>query len=86
VAVDGKTLRGTGQHVTGTSMLARTVRVSQPGADGSGQGVRVRTGEGPADRSLGRQHPADGGIAAGAERGTNRLRRVRRPLCDLINR
>jgi hypothetical protein len=67
-----------------TSTLARTVTVSEPRAGHGGQQVRVHAGEGPADRGLGRYHPAVGGIAAGAERGTNRLRGVRGPLRDRV--
>jgi hypothetical protein len=64
------------------SALARTVTVGKPRADRGGQGLGVKPGEGPADRGFGRHHPAVGGIAAGAERGTDWLRGVRGPLGD----
>jgi hypothetical protein len=64
------------------STLARTVTVGKPRADRGGQGLGVKPGEGPADRGFGRYHPAVGGIAAGAERGTDWLRGVRGPLRD----
>jgi hypothetical protein len=64
------------------STLAGTVTVSQPCADHGGQQVRVHAGEGPADRGLGRHHPAVGGIAACIERGADRLGGVGGPLGD----
>jgi hypothetical protein len=59
---------------TPTLMLVGTVPVGKPGADHRRQQGRVEAAQGPADRGLGRDHPVVGGLAAGAERGTD-LRR-----------
>ena len=63
-------------------LLAGTVPVSQPRADRAGQGLGVHAAQRPADGGLGRHGPPVGGITAGAERGTHRLRGVRGPLSD----
>jgi hypothetical protein len=54
--------------------------VGEPGADRGGQGVGVQPAEGAADGGLGRHRPVVGGVAPGAERGTDRLGRVSGPL------
>jgi hypothetical protein len=69
-----------------STLLRGTLPVGQPQADHGGQPVRVHAGERPADGSLGRHHPAVGGVAAGAERGTHRLRGVGGPLGDRDHR
>jgi hypothetical protein len=56
--------------------------VGKPRADHGGQRRGVHAGEGPADGGLGRYHPPVGGVAAGAERGTHRLRGIGGPLGD----
>jgi hypothetical protein len=57
--------------------------VGKPGADHSGQGLGVEPGKSAADRGLGGDHPVAGeGVAAGAERGTDRLGCVGGPLGD----
>jgi hypothetical protein len=55
----------------------------KPAADHRGQGLGVQPGKGAADRGLGGHRPVAGeGVAAGAERGTDRLGRVGGPLGD----
>jgi len=67
---------------TPTLMLVGTVPVGKPRADHRRQQGRVEAAQGPADRGLGRDHPVVGGLAADAERGTDRLRGVVDPLGD----
>jgi hypothetical protein len=69
-------------HRQGTSTPVGVVTVGEPGADGGGQGVRVEAGEGPADGGLGRDGPMVGGVAVGAERGTDWLRDIGGPFGD----
>jgi len=58
------------------------VAVGQPRADHRRQRRWVHAGKSPADRGLGGDHPAVGGVTAGAERGTHRLGGIRGPLGD----
>src|SRR5215217_9546154 len=48
------------------------VAVGQPRADHRRQRRWVHAGKSPADRGLGGDHPAVGGVTAGGERGTQR--------------
>jgi hypothetical protein len=54
--------------------------IGQPGADRGGQGVGVQAGKGPADGGLGRDGEVVGGVAAGAQRGPDRLGRIGGPF------
>jgi hypothetical protein len=58
----------------------------QPGADGGGQRLGVQAGQGAADGGLCRHRPAVGGVASGAERGTDRLRGIGGPFADRSQR
>jgi hypothetical protein len=64
------------------SALVRAIPVGQPCAEHRAQLVGVDTGQGPADRRLGRHDPAGRALAAGAQRGTNDLRGVGGPFGD----
>jgi hypothetical protein len=61
---------------------AGAVAVGQPRADHGGQQVGVQAAQGSADRGLGWDRPAGGGVSAGAERGPDRLRGIGGPLGD----
>ena len=63
-------------------MAVAVVAVGKPSADRCGQHGWVHAREGPADRGLGRHHPAVGAITTSAERGPDRLRGVSGPLGD----
>jgi hypothetical protein len=63
-------------------VLAGTVPVGQPTADGAGQGVGVQAGRRPADGGLGRDAPLAGGVVAGAQRDPDRLGRIGGPFGD----
>jgi hypothetical protein len=64
-------------------MVLGVVTVAQPGTDHRGQRLGVEPAQRAADRGLSRDHPPPRrGIAAGAERGTDRLRGVGRPCGD----
>jgi hypothetical protein len=76
-AVDGH-----GPPPAGPGNNGRPVPVGQPGADGAGQRVWVQAGQGAADGGLGRDGEVVGGVAAGAERGTDRLRGIGGPFGD----
>ena len=52
-------------------LLLGAVAVAKPGADRFGQGLRVQAAQGPADGGSGRNAVVAGGVAAGAERGTD---------------
>jgi hypothetical protein len=54
--------------------------VGEPGADRGGQGVGVQPAQRAADGGLGRHRPMVGSVAAGAERGADRLGGVGGPL------
>jgi hypothetical protein len=58
------------------------VPAGQPRADGAGQDVGVQARERPADGDLGRDGEVVGGVAAGAQRGPDLLRRVGGPSGD----
>jgi hypothetical protein len=65
------------------AVVVMAVADTQPGADRGGQGLGVKPAERAADGGLGRDHEATSErIAAGAERGPNRLGRVGGPLGD----
>jgi hypothetical protein len=64
-----------------TAIMA--VAVAQPGAECGGHGLGVKPTKGAADGGLGRDHEvASQPIAAGAQRGTDRLGRSSGPLGD----
>jgi hypothetical protein len=63
-------------------VLAQTVPVGQPTADGAGQGVGVQAGERPADGGLGWDGEVAGGVVAGAQRDPDRLGHVGGPFGD----
>jgi hypothetical protein len=66
-----------------TPPLASVVTVGQPRTDRGSQRLGVQTGQGPADRGLGRHRPTAGEwIAVGAERCADRLVSVDGPLGD----
>jgi hypothetical protein len=77
LAVDGY-----GPPPAGPGRHGRPVPVGQPGADGAGQRVWVQAGQGAADGGFGRDGEVVGGVAAGAERGTDRLRGIGGPFGD----
>ena len=59
------------------------VAVTKPGADHGGQGLGVKPTKRAANRGLGRDRPAPGkGIAAGTQRGSDRLGGISGPLGD----
>jgi hypothetical protein len=65
------------------SPLIMAVAVGKPRTHRGGQSLGVKPGQRPADRGFGRDRPSAGeGIAAGAERGTDRLGCVRGPFGD----
>jgi len=76
-AVDGH-----GPPHAGPGNNGRPVPVGQPGADGAGQRVWVQAGTGTADGGLGGDDEVAGGVAAGAQRGPDRLGRLGGPLGD----
>jgi hypothetical protein len=58
------------------------VPLGQPRADRSGQGVGVQAGKGPADGGLGGDGEVAGGVAAGTQRGPDRLGGIGGPFGD----
>jgi hypothetical protein len=79
-AAQGLAVHGNGPPPAGRP--TRTLLIGQPGADRTGQGVGVQARKRPADGGLGRDAPVAGGVVAGAQRGPDRLGRVRGPLGD----
>jgi hypothetical protein len=73
---------GYGPPHAGPGSNASPVPVGQPGSDGTGQRVWVQAGKGTADGGLGRDGEVARGVAAGAQRGPDRLGRVGGPLGD----
>jgi hypothetical protein len=63
-----------------------TVPVGQPSADSTGQRVWVQAGKGTADGGLGGDGEVAGGVAAGAQRGPDRLGRLGGPFGDRDDR
>jgi hypothetical protein len=57
-------------------------RVGQPRTDHPGQGVSVQAGQASADGGLGWYREVGGGVAAGAQRGADRLWGILGPLGD----
>jgi hypothetical protein len=66
----------------GLATVPVRVPLGQPGADRGGQRVGVQAGKGPADGGLGRDNEVVGGVAAGAQRGPDRLGRIGGPVGD----
>jgi hypothetical protein len=60
-------------HRDRPSLLVGTLAVGQPRTDHPGQGVSVQAGQGPADGGLGWYREVARGVAAGAQRGPDRL-------------
>jgi hypothetical protein len=73
---------GYGPPHAGPGSNASPVPVGQPGSDGTGQRVWVQAGKGTADGGLGRDGEVARGVAAGAQRGPDRLGRVGGPHGD----
>jgi hypothetical protein len=59
-----------------------TVPAGQPRADGAGQHVGIQACERPADGGLGRDGEVAGAVAAGTQRGPDRLGRIGGPFGD----
>jgi hypothetical protein len=66
----------------GSARLPLSLLAAQPGADGAGQDVGVQARQGSADGGLGRDAAVVGAIAAGPERGPDRLGCVGGPFGD----
>jgi hypothetical protein len=69
-------------HRDRPSLLVATLAVGQPCTDHPGQGVSVQAGQAPADGGLGWYREVAGGVAAGAQRGADRLWGILGPLGD----
>jgi hypothetical protein len=69
-------------HRDGPSPSVGAIPVGQPRADHPGQGLSIQAAQDATDGGLGWDGPVVGRIAAGAERGPDRLWGIRGPLGD----
>jgi hypothetical protein len=81
-AAQGLAVDGDRPPPAGCGFGTLPIPFGQPRADSSGQGVGVQAGQGAADGGLGRDGEVAGSVAAGAQRGPDRLGRIRSPFGD----